>query len=84
MTAARMSKTERKTVLLVALLWKTHDRAPTWAEVRSRLGVDECRFSFLMRGLRTKGYVTFEDDVPGSLRVSHEAVQAALGKGRAV
>jgi hypothetical protein len=72
-----LGRTERK-IILVAELYRRRGAVPTWTELQRAAGMDRLRFFYVMKGLRKKGLVDYQDNVQGSLRVRSEAVALAL------
>ena len=68
----------RKLLVLIALGVKQHGASPSWTALRAALGVGRFKFVSLMKSLRRDGLVTYDDDVPGSARVTTAGLRLAV------
>lgn len=73
--------TQRRILLLAELLQRRSGQAPTWAELRTRLGIPPDEFIGRMWGLKRDGYVTFTRK-PRSLQVTEKGLRAAVNGKR--
>jgi hypothetical protein len=84
-TAGELGAKQRRLLVVVELYVRRHGQPPTWRELRALVGVGELPLVHLMRSLRDRGAVTF-DESPRSLRVTPHGLRAALtppaGEGR--
>lgn len=68
----------RKLLVLIALGVKQRGECPSWAALRAALGVGRFKFASLMESLRRDGLVTYDEDVPGSARVTPAGLRLAV------
>lgn len=68
----------RKLLILIALGVKQGGESPSWTALRVALGVGRFKFVSIMESLRRDGLVTYEDDVPGSARVTSAGLRLAV------
>jgi hypothetical protein len=74
-----LSTSERKAILIVELHQRQHGQGPSWSVLGRTLAVDRAKLFRLIDGLASKGAVTFTE-APGSLAVTAEGLQAAVGR----
>jgi hypothetical protein len=70
----------RKLLVLIALGVREHGAAPPWSTLRRALGVDRVTFLKLIQSLQRDGCLTFEEEVPGSARVTPRGLREAVGR----
>ena len=70
----------RRILLYVALYVREHGRPPSWSEIRAAVGLSRFRLVTLMASMRADGFITYDDDVPGDLRVTAAGLTFAAGR----
>lgn len=79
-----LGKSSRRVLLVVAIAWTRHQRAPTFSEIIRTVGLaDEGRARFVsrMEGLRRRGLVTFRDNEARSVTLTPAGYRSAIGRG---
>ena len=74
-----MKPLERRVVLVSLLVQSRHGRSPSWTELKRLCGTRGKPFSVL-EPMRKRGWLRWEEDRPGSLRVTEHGRRIALAK----
>jgi hypothetical protein len=69
---------QRRVLLAAELYTRKHGKPPTWSELLAIVGVPRFMLVSVLRGLRARGAVTFDDEMPRSLRVTRAGLRSAL------
>jgi hypothetical protein len=70
----------RRVLVYVALYVREHGCPPSWSEIRAAVGLSRFRLVALMASMRADGFITYDDDVPGDLRVTAAGLVYAGGR----